>query len=124
VAALIEVFPEEALRRSVWKLAAAALGVAAIVFVAGAIALGASQIMPAYAALLLSGTFLAGVSLACIVFGERTVRPTAKDPSPAIGSALELLSKKAAESPGKSMLAGLAAGAAYGLLDSLDHRKK
>lgn len=123
----LKIQSEGALRNGMWKLAAAGLGIAAVVFTAGALALGASQVMPGYAALLLSGVFLALMALICMLVSSRGAPPVAAQipqPQSPLNSALSLISKKAAESPTKTMIAGLAAGAAYGLLDSLEHKRK
>lgn len=124
---LLRFHSEGALRNGMWKLAAAGLGIAAVVFTAGALALGAAQVMPLYAALLLSGIFLALMALFCVLVSARSVAPAPapiEQPQPNLGAALSLISRKAAESPAKTMIAGLAAGAAYGLLDSLQHRRR
>lgn len=124
---MLKIQSEGALRNGMWKLAAAGLGIAAVVFSAGALALGASLVMPAYAALFLSGVFLALMAVVCVLVSSRDVAPVANQipqPQSNLGAALSLISNKAAESPTKTMIAGLAAGAAYGLLDSLEHKRR
>jgi hypothetical protein len=80
--------------------------------------------MPGYAALLLSGVFLALAALGCLRLSMRAeADASVETPQPNVNAALSLLSKKTAENPTKAMIAGIAAGAAYGLLDAFEKKK-
>lgn len=118
---------EDAMRKGVWMIAAAAFGVIGMTFVAGAVAAGAATVMPTFAALLLAGVFLVLIGIICALMSRdpEAARAAHNPMSGAIDQgALQLLSYNANRSPAKTLLAGLAAGATLGVLEALEHRRR
>ncbi|HXI86610.1 MAG TPA: hypothetical protein VNH64_04080 [Parvularculaceae bacterium] len=115
----------DALRKSALVLAASAICVISLTFVAAAIAIGAATVMPDYAALLLAGFFLAAVAAFLILMASREAHHHERAAPSAIDqSALELISYNASKSPTKTLLAGLAAGATLGLIEAFENRQR
>lgn len=67
---------EDAVRRTVWLVSAAALGLLAVAFVAVAATIAMSAIMPIAAALIISAGVIAIAGVVCLLFAEHEDRLT------------------------------------------------
>lgn len=120
---------EEAVRKSIWLVAACLLSTLAAGFLAASLAYALATVMPAPLAILAGASFLFLTAFVCMLIArqEEASSPPARapaEPSLLDQSALKLVQDNLLSSPGKTMLAGIVAGAALGALDAFENRRR